>query len=73
MCTLIHHIFPIPITQTLALAAVDAHVGKALFNKCIVDELLLGKSKSKDEVGASPGWKGRRKEPGLSSQVCPCV
>ncbi len=27
------------------LAAVDAHVGKDLFNKCIVDELLLGKSK----------------------------
>ena len=30
------------------LAAVDAHVGKDLFNKCIVDELLLGKSKEKD-------------------------
>lgn len=29
------------------LAAVDAHVGKDLFNKCIVDELLLGKSKMK--------------------------
>lgn len=29
------------------LAAVDAHVGKDLFNKCIIDELLLGKSKSK--------------------------
>ena len=28
------------------LAAVDAHVGKDLFNKCIIDELLLGKSKS---------------------------
>lgn len=41
------------------MAAVDAHVGKALFNKCIVDELLLGKSKSKDEVGTSPGWKDR--------------
>jgi len=27
------------------LAAVDAHVGKDLFNKCIVDEMLLGKSK----------------------------
>lgn len=27
------------------LAAVDAHVGKDLFNRCIVDELLLGKSK----------------------------
>jgi ATP-binding cassette subfamily C (CFTR/MRP) protein 1 len=30
------------------LAAVDAHVGKDLFNKCIVDELLLGKSKVKE-------------------------
>lgn len=29
------------------LAAVDAHVGKDLFNKCIVDEMLLGKSKGK--------------------------
>lgn len=31
------------------LAAVDAHVGKELFNNCIVDELLLGKSKEKDQ------------------------
>ena len=30
------------------LAAVDAHVGKDLFNKCIVNELLLGKSKVKE-------------------------
>ena len=29
------------------LAAVDAHVGKDLFNNCIVDELLLGKSKER--------------------------
>lgn len=29
------------------LAAVDAHVGKDLFNKCIVDEMLLGKSKGR--------------------------
>ena len=33
------------------LAAVDAHVGKDLFNKCIVDELLLGKSKSSGKQG----------------------
>ncbi len=32
------------------LAAVDAHVGKDLFNKCIVDELLLGKSKEKERA-----------------------
>ena len=41
------------------LAAVDAHVGKDLFNKCIVDELLMGKSKSKDQKdvpGGSRGW-----------------
>ena len=40
------------------LAAVDAHVGKDLFNKCIVEELLLGKSKkAKDELeGGKAGW-----------------
>lgn len=42
------------------LAAVDAHVGKDLFNKCIVDELLLGKSKIKepppDESKSRQGW-----------------
>ncbi len=32
------------------LAAVDAHVGKDLFNRCIVDEMLLGKSKGKKSV-----------------------
>ncbi len=32
------------------LAAVDAHVGKDLFNQCIVDEMLLGKSKGKKSV-----------------------
>lgn len=31
------------------LAAVDAHVGKDLFNNCIVDELLLGKSKERSQ------------------------
>ncbi|KAL7549875.1 hypothetical protein ACHAWF_013132, partial [Thalassiosira exigua] len=36
------------------LAAVDAHVGKALFNKCIVDELLLGKSKPGRGSGEEP-------------------
>ena len=35
------------------LAAVDAHVGKDLFNKCIVDELLLGKSKLSGKQGRS--------------------
>ncbi len=30
-----------------ALVAMDAHIGKNLFNKCIVDKLLLGKSKAK--------------------------
>lgn len=34
------------------LAAVDAHVAKDLFNKCIVDELLLGKNK-KDKKGTA--------------------
>lgn len=39
------------------IAAVDAHVGKDLFNKCIVDELLLGKSKSKEPSSPSKqGW-----------------
>ena len=48
------------------LAAVDAHVGKDLFNKCIVDELLLGKSKvntleqkgeqTQDVANYSHGW-----------------
>lgn len=35
------------------LAAVDAHVGKDLFNKCIVDEMLLGKSKNKSSSSCS--------------------
>jgi len=30
------------------LAAVDAHVGKHLFQKCIIDELLLNKSRDSD-------------------------
>ena len=44
------------------LAAVDAHVGKDLFNKCIIDELLLGKSKTakqqQEEVSpeSKRGW-----------------
>ena len=33
------------------LAAVDAHVAKDLFNKCIVDELLLGKNKNDKKAG----------------------
>lgn len=37
------------------IAAVDAHVGKALFNSCIVDEMLLGKSKKKDSVSFGSG------------------
>ena len=46
------------------LAAVDAHVGKSLFNDCIVDELLLGKSKTKEKKNISSGsgvlgWLGR--------------
>jgi ABC-type lipoprotein export system ATPase subunit len=40
------------------LAAVDACIGKDLFNKCIVNELLLGKSKAKTQTG----W--RRKDVG---------
>jgi ABC-type Fe3+/spermidine/putrescine transport system ATPase subunit len=40
------------------LAAVDAHVGKDLFNNCIVDEMLLGKSKK--NRGASGGTKMNR-------------
>ena len=38
------------------IAAVDAHVGKSLFNNCIVDEMLLGKSKKK---GTALGGIGR--------------
>lgn len=47
------------------LAAVDAHVGKDLFHKCIVDELLLGTSKrspgdnngaNKSDDKGKPGW-----------------
>ena len=45
----------------------DAHVGKDLFHKCIVDELLLGTSKkpindndgankSDDNSGGNTGW-----------------
>eukprot|EP00581_Thalassiosira_minuscula_P016410 CAMPEP_0183715472 /NCGR_PEP_ID=MMETSP0737-20130205/9671_1 /TAXON_ID=385413 /ORGANISM="Thalassiosira miniscula, Strain CCMP1093" /LENGTH=1569 /DNA_ID=CAMNT_0025944567 /DNA_START=70 /DNA_END=4779 /DNA_ORIENTATION=+ len=37
------------------LAAVDAHVGKDLFNKCIIDELVLGKSKWKKEQQSNQG------------------
>ena len=39
------------------LAAVDEHVGKDLFNKCIVDELLLGKSKKGDKWKQLQGTK----------------
>eukprot|EP00804_Cyclotella_cryptica_P002770 CCRYP_021220-RD/>CCRYP_021220-RD protein AED:0.04 eAED:0.04 QI:576/1/1/1/1/0.85/7/1584/1189 len=35
------------------LAAVDAHVGKDLFNKCIVDEMLLGRSKKNVSTNGS--------------------
>ncbi len=35
------------------LAAVDAHVGKHMFQKCIVDELLLGKSSTSRSKGTS--------------------
>ena len=35
------------------LAAVDAHVGKHLFQKCIVDEILLNKSSSSSRNGKS--------------------
>lgn len=42
------------------LAAVDAHVGKDLFNKCIVDELLLGKSKKSKQPNPPDDSKGNR-------------
>lgn len=41
------------------LAAVDAHVGKDLFNKCIVDEMLLGKSK-KQHLSENDNMKKER-------------
>ena len=42
------------------LAAVDAHVGKDLFNNCIVNEMLLGESKKQKSISANGDMKSTR-------------
>jgi ABC-type transport system involved in cytochrome bd biosynthesis fused ATPase/permease subunit len=56
-----------------SLAAMDAQIGKDLFNKCIVNELLLGKSKAKNSNRMEKKGRGMLPMMAAVGQTCSWV